>query len=131
MKTALAPLQTTVYKVLSQYSPLRDVINGVYVGVPESAVMPYVNIGNPTATRDDSKNSEGEELTRTIHIWEQSSEYKCQQIMNLVLQGLTDEPISMPGYTMWDVDVELMDIQDDPQQYKHGVMRLRFKVEHQ
>lgn len=126
MRTALANVQTTLYPALSQgLSP------SVYIDeVSESSTATeYVVIGETTMTNNSVKNRDGEEITTTIHIWNENSSYACKQLMNEVVQILTS-PLSMSGgFNLWLARIEFQNVIDDPSGWKHGVLRMRMRIQ--
>ncbi|MDQ1003966.1 hypothetical protein QFZ28_004366 [Neobacillus niacini] len=130
MKTALLQLQTSLYNRLSNDSNLLSKVTGVYDAVPKNQSYPYIALGEDTASDWSTKTTIGEEITHTLHIWSRyDGKKEAKEIMNLILESLS-QPLSIEGGFFIDFSkVELMEVFDDPDGItRHGVMRLRFRI---
>ena len=67
MKSSLWSIQKAEYARLNV--DLNAIVNGVYDKVPDTAVIPYVVIGEVTVTSWKTKDSQGEEATATLHCY--------------------------------------------------------------
>jgi hypothetical protein len=130
MKTALLQLQTSLYNRLSNDSNLLLKVKGVFDAVPKNQSYPYIALGEDTASDWSTKTNSGEEITHTLHVWSRyDGKKEAKEIMNLILESLS-QPLSIEGGFFIEFSkVELMEVFDDPDGLtRHGVMRLRFRI---
>ena len=130
MKTALLPLQTSLFNRLSNDTVLLDKVKGVFDAVHKDQAYPYISLGEDTVSDWSTKTTVGEELTHTLHVWSRyQGKKETKEIMNLILASLT-QPLSLEGGFFIEFSkVELMEVFDDPDGLtRHGVMRLRFRI---
>ncbi|MEC5422126.1 DUF3168 domain-containing protein [Virgibacillus sp. C22-A2] len=119
--SAIADTQILLYAALSPNM-------NVYVDeASEGAVSPYVVIGNTTMTNDSTKNRSGEDFTVTIHVWHETSGYGAKQLLAEVKQALSS--LTMDGFNLWLSNVEYMDVLTDPSGWKHGILRIRMRIQ--
>lgn len=131
MKTALFPLQTIIYQRLSDDSALKAKNIKTYDSVPSGATFPYITLGDDTVNNWSTKTNDGEDITHTLHVWSQyNGKKEAKEIMSLVLQILTDAPLSLGGDFSMDFSrMEFMEVITDPDGItRHGIMRMRFKI---
>jgi hypothetical protein len=130
MKTALFPLQASLFERLSNDTVLKLKIKGVFDDVPKDQAFPYISLGEDTSIDWSTKTDIGEEITHTLHVW---SRYKgkkeTKEIMNLILEALTQPLELASGFFVEFSKIELMEVFHDPDGVtRHGVMRLRFRI---
>jgi hypothetical protein len=131
MKTALFPLQTIIYQRLSNDSNLKTKNIKTYDSVPSGATFPYISLGDDTVNNWGTKTGDGEDITHTLHVWSRyNGKKEAKEIMSLVLQSLTDTPLSLgSGFSMDFSRMEFMEVITDPDGItRHGIMRMRFKI---
>jgi hypothetical protein len=128
MKTALWPLQQALYDRLKNDTTLitrADVLDDVPKGTP----MPYVTLGEETVNDYSSKTFDGEDATHTLHVWsDYNGKKEAKEILDLVLQSITANPLVIPGFTLEGIQREFMEVFNDGGGVYHGVMRLRFYI---
>lgn len=121
MKSSLLPLQTALYNRLSQHMT-------VYDEVKQGAAMPYVVLGEDTATDAGTKLSPGMEITHTLHVW---SDYRgmkeAKELINDITQLLA-VPLSVEGFKLHLARLDMIRTMRDPDGYRHGAVRYRFRI---
>lgn len=123
--SAIAQTQSTVYRALSQAN-----LPSVYIdNANEGATSPYIVIGATTMNEDSTKNREGEDFTVTLHVWEKTSSYNAKQIMADIKQVLNGALSVNGGFSLWLNNVEYMEVLQDPEGWRHGVLRVRLRIE--
>lgn len=124
MKSPLLPLQKAIYDRLK-----TSLTCPVYDHVPDGAAMPYVTLGEDTAVDWSTKPAPGMEVTHTLHVW---SDYRgmaeAKQIIDQVVQALTASPLVVEGFAVVVGRMDMIDTLRDPEGYRHGVIRFRFKI---
>jgi len=125
MKSPLLALQKAIYDRLK-----ASLTYPVYDNVPDGAVMPYVTLGEDTAVDWSTKLENGQEVTHTLHIW---SEYKgmmeAKQIIDQIIQAITSTPLVVEGFFVVSARVDVVETMRDPEGYRHGIVRFRFKIQ--
>ena len=125
MKSPLLALQKAIYERLK-----ASLSCSVYDNVPDGAAMPYVTLGEDTAVDWSTKLENGQEVTHTLHIW---SEYKgmmeAKQIIDQIIQAITSTPLVVEGFFVVSARVDVVETMRDPEGYRHGVVRFRFKIQ--
>ena len=125
MKSPLFPLQKAIYDRLKS-----SLTCPVYDNVPDGAKMPYVTLGEDTAVDWSTKLEAGQEITHTLHVW---SEYKgmmeTKQLIDSIIQALTETPLTVEGFFVVTVRLDMVETMRDPEGYRHGVVRFRFKIQ--
>jgi len=125
MKSPLLPLQKAIYDRLK-----ANLTCPVYDNVPDGAKMPYVTLGEDTAVDWSTKLENGQEVTHTLHIW---SEYKgmmeAKQIIDQIIQAITSTPLVVEGFFVVSARVDVVETMRDPEGYRHGIVRFRFKIQ--
>lgn len=112
---------------------LADGADGIYDGVPQDSVFPYVVIGDTTVRPNDTMTEEGAEATITIHTWDSPDAdadaigYSIlKQIMSAIVDALDDAALSVAGHTLVLLRFEFSDTFLDPDGLtRHGVQRFR------
>lgn len=125
LKSALWPLQQAIFARLSNDPVLMGMVTAVYDEVEEGAILPYVQIGDDTTNPYDTKTNYGEDTTVTIHAWSEGpGKSQAKQIMNVILQSMTSNPLIVPGFVVEGIEREFLETFGDGQAY-HGVCRFR------
>lgn len=129
MKSALWPLQISIFQRLKKDTALQARAQ-VYDSVPEGAEFPYCTVGEDTVIPNDSKTYDGEEITHTLHVWSAyNGKKEVKEIMSLVLDAITKEPLDVSGFFMEFSRLDFMQVfEADGTPLKHGVIRLRFII---
>lgn len=130
MKSALWALQVSIFNRLKKDTALTARAK-VYDSVSESAAMPYVVIGEDTVVPFGTKLEDGEEITHTLYVYSSYSGRKeVKELMSLVLEALTKEPLSLEGgFSMYASSLDLMQVTEvNGSPAKRGVIRMRFKI---
>lgn len=124
MKSPLLPLQKAIYDRLK-----ANLTCPVYDHVPDGVAMPYVTLGEDTAVDWSTKPVPGTEVTHTLHIWsDYSGMAEVKRIIDQVVQALTISPLTVEGFAVVMPRLDMVDTMRDPEGYRHGVVRFRFKV---
>lgn len=124
MKSPLLGLQGAVYR------RLKDALScPVYDDVPDGAAMPYVTIGEDTALDWSTKPQPGMEITQTLHVW---SAYpgmaEVKRIIDEAIQAVVNTTFDVDGFFVVSAQLDMVDVLRDPEGYRHGVVRFRFKT---
>lgn len=130
MRTSLFSLQKGLYSRLSNDTNIKGKVTGVFDAIPDDQPYPYIALGEDTVNEWSTKLEFGEEVTHTLHVWSQySGKKEAKEIMNLVLQSLT-QPLSIDdGFFVEFSKLDYMEVIDDPDGItRHGIIRLRFKI---
>lgn len=131
MRSSLWPLQKAIYERLSGYDPLIQKITGVFDDAPREQEVPYITIGEVTATDWGTKVNDGEDITITLHCWsEYPGQKEVKEILSLMLEALSSEPLSLEGGFSLDFGrLDMLEVIDDPDGVtKHGILRVRFLI---
>lgn len=124
MKSPLLAIQKAIYDRLK-----ASLSCPVYDEVPGGAIMPYVTLGEDTAVDWSTKLEPGMEVTHTLHVW---SDYngmaETKQLIDQVVQVLTGSPLNIEGFAVVMASLDMIDTLRDPEGYRHGVIRFRFKI---
>lgn len=123
--SAIAQTQSTLYRALSQAD-----LPSIYIDeANEGAVSPYIVIGATTMNDDSAKNRQGEDFTVTLHVWHETSSYNAKEIMADVSAVLNGGLSVNGGFSLWLNNVEFMEVLQDPSNWRHGVLRVRLRIE--
>lgn len=123
--SAIAETQVTVYRALSQAD-----LPTVHIDEPsETASSPYIVVGETTMNDEGTKNRDGENFTITLHVWDESSSYNAKQIISDVSAVLKGGLTIGGGFSLWLSTVEYADVIQDPSGWRHGVVRLRLRIQ--
>ena len=112
---------------------LADGVDGIYDGVPQDSVFPYVVIGDDTVRPFDTMTEDGAEATLTIHTWDSPDADSDQigfsttkQIMSAIVDALDQATLSVTGHTLVLLRFEFSHTFLDPDGLtRHGVQRFR------
>ena len=131
------PLQQSVDTALradaTLIALLADGADGIYDGVPQDSVFPYVVIGDDTVRPFDTMTEDGAEVTLTIHTWDSPDADGdpvgakiTKQIMAAIENALDQASISVTGHTLTLLRHEFSQVLNDPDGLtRHGVQRFR------
>ncbi len=129
--SAEGALKAAVYTALTGSAGLMAVVTGVFDFVPEGQAAPYVEIGEVVSVPFDTKNSDGQEHTITLHAWSEYQGYKqAQDILALMYEALHNQPITVTGHQLILCQFDFSTVLKDPDGVTHhGVMRFRALTE--
>lgn len=125
MSPPLVSLQRAVFERLSSALSCP-----VYDHVPMNAPLPYAHIGADEVAVDwNTKTERGWEISVSVHVWSAySGMAELKNIVESVDNLLIFYPV-IPGYSVHDVRHVMTEIIEDPDGYRHGIVRVRFKIE--
>lgn len=120
------------------YAALNGTVTGsVYDGAPElpdgmpAANFPFVDIGECTVASFDTDETQGAEVTVTLHFW--SRLHGMNQINGLMGEAraaLNRKALTASGYHIVDVQHEFSSTIKDPEgTLRHGVARYRVTIQ--
>lgn len=128
-------IQTAIYQKLKASTLLQTLGVEVYDTPDENTPYPYVTIGEPYSNPLDTKTSNREQITFTIHAWRKDNDESTgKQILYKILsacqQALITRRYSINGLTVLDVTrVDARVFNDVEVGLKHGVLTVRYKVQ--
>lgn len=97
--SGLAPVQTSVYALLTGNAPFMALVKGVFDYVPDKQAYPYVTIGDATEIPFPVFGNDGHEQTLTLHIWSRArgfiEAYGILEAMTALLEGA---PLVVQGH---------------------------------
>ena len=136
MTTPSNALQAAIYTRLTGYSTLTALVSTrIYDYIPESAVAPYVVIGDDTEIDWGNKSVNGWEVTITIHSWdyEKAGRKSVKTIQSAIYDALNrnESNIIITGFTLVMIQSEFADtfqetsIDGQNDHFYHGVQRFR------
>lgn len=132
-QSPLLPIQTAMFGALTGDSTLMALINGVYDYVPETAVYPYIVIGEATEVPRNSQDRYGWETVPTLHIWDQYRGYsRVLRIGSRIGEVLDHQRLTIPGYDLIAIRFEFSQTLTDPEppgDIRHLVLRHRIVTE--
>ncbi len=112
---------------------LADGADGIYDGVPQDSVFPYVVIGEDTIRPFDTMTEDGAEATITIHTWDSPDADAdaigfslTKRIMSAIVDALDQASLSVSGHTLVLMRHEFQNtFRDTDGLTVHGVQRFR------
>jgi len=126
-------VRQTLYATLSGDAGVTALVPAarIFDHVPQTSDYPYLVIGEMTLAEFDSKNSDGAELTVTLHVWSQYRGLKeCERIMAAVVDALDSQALSIAGHALVLCRFEFSETMLDPDGLtRHGVQRFRIVTE--
>jgi hypothetical protein len=132
IETGLWPLQVAIVKRLSEDTELNNLVSGVYDKVGEDKTYPYVTVGEPTVTPQESKTSYIENIPWVLHAFSQyNGKKQSYDILNAMQKALTRYKWDIPGFTVRNFKIEpnMQVITDIDGQTYHSILRVRFFIE--
>ncbi|MFE6851827.1 DUF3168 domain-containing protein [Streptomyces sp. NPDC057674] len=126
-------VQTALYTRLKGDAPLMAMATGVYDYVPETAVYPYIHLGEAIETPDNAHDRFGRQTVHTLHVWDQYKGFKRVLQIGARVQALLDhQPLTIPGLahiaTRYEFGQPLTD-PEPPGDIRHLVLRYRIVTE--
>ncbi|GAB6171993.1 DUF3168 domain-containing protein [Paradesulfitobacterium aromaticivorans] len=131
MKSSVNSLQTAIFNRLTTDAALTAKVTGVFDDVTPGQAYPYVTLGEDTSADGGTKTFDGEDVTKTLHVWSRyDGKKEAQEILSLVLESMTREPLLLSGgFSVQFSQLEMLQVFTDADGItRHGVMRLRFRV---
>ncbi|MEU2077103.1 DUF3168 domain-containing protein [Streptomyces sp. NPDC013489] len=136
MTTAPLPflaVQTALYGKLTADAPLMALVTGVYDFVPETAVYPYIHLGEAIETPRNAHDRFGRETVVTLHVWDRHRGFKTVLQIGARITALLDhQPLTIPGLahivTRYEFGQPLTD-PEPPGDIRHLVLRFRIVTE--
>lgn len=124
MKSPLLALQGAVYQRLKAVLPCP-----VYDDVPDGAAFPYVVIGEVSAIDWSTKPLPGMDCTQTLHVWSAYRGFlEVKNLIDDIVRAIVNEPIELAGFYRTAASLDMIDTLVDPEGYRHGVVRFRFRI---
>jgi hypothetical protein len=129
-----AELFAAIYAVLAADAPLVALIGAdkVFNGVKDGTALPYVDIGDDTATDYGSSSGDAQEHTVTIHCWAnqplsgKSAKLLVTQMVAAVRLALHDVDLTLSAGVSPNLRCEFRETARDPDGVSwHGVLRFR------
>jgi len=128
-------IQTAIYQKLKASMLLQTLGVEVYDTPDENTPYPYVTIGEPYSNPLDTKTSNSEQITFTIHAWRKDNDESTgkrilYEILSACQQALITRRYSINGLTVLDVTrVDARVFNDIEVGLKHGVLTVRYKIQ--
>lgn len=106
----------------------------IYSYVPQNSAYPYVRIGDISATTQDTKTTEMQEYSVTIHTFskDKASSAEIEQLQASIYAAIHNYALAVSGYNVVLLRQESMQVfqQGEPNdRYWHGVQNYRIMVE--
>ncbi|MGE7946473.1 DUF3168 domain-containing protein [Lysinibacillus sp. NPDC093688] len=134
-------LQKVIYQKLTACEALTNITRkddedlGVYDAVDENTPYPYVTISEPYSSPFDTKTSNIETITFTMHAWwkdndNYSGKRKVYEMLSACQQVLMARNYMMSGAKVLDITRrESRVIDDNSPGVKHGILTIQYKVQ--
>jgi hypothetical protein len=134
-------LQKVIFQKLTACEALTAVTRkdewdlGIYDAVDENTPYPHVTISEPYTSPFDTKTSNIETITFTIHTWwkdndDYSGKRKTYEMLSACQQALMSRNYSIPGARVLSViRRESRVIDDNSPGVKHGILIIQYKVQ--
>lgn len=134
-------MQKAIYKILSSNLMLTNITAksvddlGVYDAVDENTPYPYVTISEPQSSPFDTKTSNIETITFTIHAWwkdndEYSGKRKVYEMLSACQSALMIQHYALDSARVLSVtrrDTRVID--DNSPGVKHGILTMQYKIQ--
>lgn len=134
-------LQRVIYQKLTACEALTSITRkdeddlGVYDAVDENTPYPYITISEPYTSPFNTKTSNIETITFTIHTWwKDNDDYSGKRVVYEMLsacqQALMGRNYPIPGARVLSVTIrESRVIDDNSPGVKHGILTIQYKVQ--
>ena len=128
-------IQTAIYQKLTNSATLMSLVQGVFDTPDVNEDYPYVTISEPYSSPLDTKTNNNETITFTMHAWyKDNDDYTGKkityQILSACQQALSTRNYNVPGVRVLDVSrVEAKVFDDNTAGVKHGILRMRYKIQ--
>lgn len=125
MKLPQWPLQAALQTRLK-----ADLTTPVYDEVPDGTALPYIVLGDDTGSPYGNKLSRGQEVTTTLHIWSKKPGMaEVKKLMDQVVRSVTRESLNLgENFRATRAAIDINETLRDPNGWRHGVLRFRFKI---
>lgn len=134
-------LQKVIFQKLTAYEALTDITRkdewdlGVYDAVDENTPYPYVTISEPYSSPNDTKTSNIETITFTIHTWwkdndDYSGKHVTYEMLSACQRALMTRNYVIPNASV--LRVERRDsrvIDDNIPDVKHGILTMQYIIQ--
>lgn len=110
---------------------LSTSVSGIFDIVPDSQAFPYITIGNMTTIDDSTQGIAGQEITLTVHVWDQAeSRLRIKQITAQIIELLHHAALTPTGspqlHNLINIMYEFSDLFLDPDnRTHHSIVRFR------
>lgn len=132
-QSPLLPIQTAMFAAMTGDAALMGLVTGVYDYVPETAVYPYIVIGEATEIPRNSQDRYGWETVPTLHVWDKYRGYsRVLRIGSRIGVLLDHQRLTIPGYDLVAIRFEFSQTLTDPEppgDIRHLVLRHRIVTE--
>lgn len=120
-------LQEAIFVTLSQDSTLNNLVNGVFDGVPATAQLPYLTIGEITSQDWSTKTFEGQRHSVTIHAYAtRESRAGLKDIMTRIYELLHGQNPALNAHRLVTLRFQFSEtFLDADRRTVHGVIRFR------
>ena len=112
---ALQPVQQALYSKLTGDGVLMGMTSGIYDAPPQHAAVPYVVIGDGTATLKPQVTNDVTECDLDVNVWTTASGRKVALAILQRLHGLLHQgTLSVSGFTLLSMVASSADTQVEP-----------------
>ncbi|MFF2174970.1 DUF3168 domain-containing protein [Lysinibacillus sp. NPDC058147] len=134
-------LQKVIFQKLTACEALTTITRkddedlGIYDAVDENTPYPYVTISKPYSSPFDTKTSNIETITFTIHAWwkdndDYSGKRKVYEMLSACQSTLMARNYLIPGVKVLSITRrESRVIDDNSPSVKHGILTIQYKVQ--
>ncbi|MGE7092530.1 DUF3168 domain-containing protein [Lysinibacillus sp. NPDC048646] len=134
-------LQKAIYQKLTASEALISITRkgdedlGVYDAVDENTPYPYVTISEPYSSPNDTKTSNIEKITFTIHAWwkdkdDYSGKRKVYEMLSACQRALMTRNYVIPNASVLSVERrESRVIDDNSPGVKHGILTMQYIIQ--
>jgi hypothetical protein len=119
--------QAALYSALTADAPLMAIVQGVFDGPDQNQAMPYITLGENTATPDDLIIETGGQLTFTVQFWDKAQSFsRLKQIMDRAVLVLHRKTLMIAGTQAVECVLEFAEtFKDSDAETRRGVCRFR------
>lgn len=133
MPTAATALRAAIHDALVADGTLAALLGGprVYDEVPQTAVFPYVTLGEARIADASTGSEQGYEHQLTLHAWSrQGGHREAHLIAGALLNVLDDAPLALDAHRLVNLRFALADVrrESDGRTY-HALVRFRAVTE--
>ena len=125
----MLPVQGALISLLRGDTALTTLVDSVYDYLPETAVYPFVVVGEAIETPDNAHDRYGRETVVTLHVWSQYRGYaQVLRIGARISQLLDHQPLPVAGMDHIATRFEFAQTLTDPEppgDIRHLVLRYR------
>lgn len=122
MATKMLEVQEKIFDVLSSNNDLQNLVTGVFDYVPKTTKVPYITFGPMLSSSEDTKVEDGEKITITIEIWDESmGREKTIEIMTLIEEILEVE-LNLSSAFIFSQKITNREINEENYGLYHGII---------